>query len=42
LEWPTFPWWYNLGVVLPAAPAVLLGGRRAAALVRLSVPAAAP
>jgi hypothetical protein len=24
--WPTFPWWYNLGVALPAAPAVLLGG----------------
>lgn len=27
LEWRTFPWWYNLGVVLPAIPAVLLGGR---------------
>src|SRR5688572_8646779 len=19
LEWPTFPWWYNLGVALPVA-----------------------
>jgi len=27
LEWSTFPWWYNLGVVLSAAPAVLLGGK---------------
>lgn len=26
LHWPLFPWWYNVGVVLPAAPAVLLGG----------------
>ena len=25
LYWPRFPWWYNLGVVIPAAPAVLLG-----------------
>ncbi len=23
--WPRFPWWYNLGVVIPAVPAVLLG-----------------
>lgn len=29
LYWPRFPWWYNLGVVLPAVPAVLLGGRLA-------------
>jgi hypothetical protein len=29
LYWPRFPWWYNLGVVLPALPAVLLGGRLA-------------
>jgi hypothetical protein len=26
LYWPRFPWWYNLGVVLPALPAMLLGG----------------
>jgi hypothetical protein len=26
LYWPRFPWWYNLGVVIPAIPAVLLGG----------------
>jgi hypothetical protein len=25
LNWPRFPWWYNLGVVLPAVPAVLAG-----------------
>jgi hypothetical protein len=25
--WSHFPWWYNLGVVIPAVPAVLLGGR---------------
>lgn len=25
VSWPVFPWWYNLGVVLPAVPAVLLG-----------------
>ncbi len=25
LYWPHFPWWYNLGVVIPAVPAVLLG-----------------
>jgi hypothetical protein len=29
LYWPRFPWWYNLGVVLPAVPAVLLGARLA-------------
>jgi hypothetical protein len=27
LEWQRFPWWYNLGVVIPCVPAVLLGGR---------------
>jgi hypothetical protein len=27
--WATFPWWYNLSVVLTAAPAVLLGWRLA-------------
>jgi hypothetical protein len=25
LYWPRFPWWYNLGVVIPSVPAVLLG-----------------
>ena len=30
LKWPLFPWWYNLGVVFPAVPAVLLGGKLAA------------
>lgn len=29
LYWPRFPWWYNLGVVIPAIPAVLLGARLA-------------
>jgi len=28
--WPRFPWWYNLGVVIPAVPAVLWGGKLAA------------
>ena len=31
LSWPRFPWWYNLGVVIPAVPAVWLGGRLARA-----------
>jgi hypothetical protein len=30
--WTRFPWWYNLGVVIPAVPAVLLGGKLANAL----------
>lgn len=29
LSWPLFPWWYNLGVVVPAVPAVLFGARLA-------------
>ena len=29
LYWPRFPWWCNLGVVIPAIPAALLGGRLA-------------
>jgi hypothetical protein len=29
LYWPRFPWWYNLGVVIPSVPAVLLGARLA-------------
>ena len=41
LEWPRFPWWYNLAVALPAAPAVLLGGRLAGRFLRSSSPAMA-
>jgi hypothetical protein len=41
LEWSTFPWWYNLGVALPAAPAVLLGGKMAAGFARRATPAVA-
>jgi len=29
LYWPTFPWWYNLGVVIPCVPAVLFGAKLA-------------
>jgi hypothetical protein len=29
LEWPRFPWWYNVTVVLQMGPAVLLGARSA-------------
>ena len=32
LYWPRFPWWYDLGVVIPAVPAVLLGGKLANSL----------
>jgi hypothetical protein len=32
LYWSRFPWWYNLGVVIPAIPALLLGGRLANSL----------
>ncbi|MGA9852581.1 MAG: hypothetical protein WBR15_06585 [Gammaproteobacteria bacterium] len=28
-DWSRFPWWYNLGVVIPAVPAVLLGAHLA-------------
>ena len=41
LYWPGFPWWYNLAVALPAAPAVLLGGRLAGRFVPRPTPAAA-
>ena len=41
LEWSTFPWWYNLGVALPAAPAVLLGGKMAGGFARRATPAVA-
>ena len=27
--WPRFPWWYNLGIAIPAVPAVLLGAKLA-------------
>jgi hypothetical protein len=27
--WQKFPWWYNLAVVLPTVPLVLLGGKLA-------------
>lgn len=30
--WTRFPWWYNLGVLIPAVPAVLLGGKLANSL----------
>jgi hypothetical protein len=36
LYWPNFPWWYNVAVALPAAPAVLLGGMLARRFVRRS------
>ena len=29
LYWSTFPWWYNLGVVIPCVPAILLGAKLA-------------
>lgn len=29
LYWSRFPWWYNLGVVIPAVPLVLWGGKLA-------------
>ena len=34
LEWPTFPWWYNVAVAGLAAPAVLLGARMAGGFAR--------
>lgn len=32
LYWSRFPWWYNLGVVIPAIPAVFLGGKSSISL----------
>jgi hypothetical protein len=32
LLWSRFPWWYNLGAVIPAVPAVLFGGKLANSL----------
>lgn len=40
-EWDTFPWWYNLAVAIPAAPAVLLGGKLVGRFARPSRTAAA-
>jgi hypothetical protein len=37
-EWANLPWWYNLAVAIPAAPAVLCGGRLAG---RFAAPRAA-
>ena len=34
VEWSNLPWWYNLAVALPAAPATLLGARFANRFVR--------
>jgi len=34
LEWDSFPWWYNVAVAVPAAPAVILGGRLAGRFAR--------
>lgn len=39
LFWPSFPWWYNLGVVIPAIPAVLLGSNLGGLLGRGPLPA---
>jgi hypothetical protein len=41
LEWPTFPWWYNVAVAGFAAPAVLLGAKLAGASRRAAAPAVA-
>jgi len=27
LRWPSFPWWYNLAVVMVMGPAIFLGAR---------------
>lgn len=37
LSWDVFPWWYNLGVVIPAFGAVLLGAK-----IARTAPAQAP
>jgi hypothetical protein len=38
LYWSSFPWWYNLGVVIPAVPAVLLGARLGGVALRRPIP----
>lgn len=35
--WDRYPWWYNLSVVIPVVPAVLLGGRLARTRVEVLV-----
>lgn len=40
LYWRNFPWWYNVGVVVFAAPAVLLGAKLASGFVRRAAAAA--
>jgi hypothetical protein len=39
LFWSSFPWWYNLGVVIPAIPAVILGSKLGKSLARDPLPA---
>jgi hypothetical protein len=31
LYWPKFPWWYNLGVIIPCVPAIFVGAKLAGA-----------
>jgi hypothetical protein len=38
LYWARFPWWYNLGVVLPAVPAILFGAKLAKTQLATSSP----
>jgi hypothetical protein len=38
LYWSSFPWWYNLGVVIPAVPAVLLGASLGGVALRRPIP----
>ncbi len=40
-NWPNFPWWYNVAVALPSAPAVLLGAMLARPFARRPTPAPA-
>lgn len=42
LSWEVFPWWYNVGVVVPAFGAVLLGARIARAVPSPSLVARLP
>ncbi|HEY5566138.1 MAG TPA: hypothetical protein VIM81_02695 [Gammaproteobacteria bacterium] len=39
--WDSFPWWYNLAVVIPVVPAVLFGGKLAGRFARPSPTVAA-
>ena len=38
LYWVRFPWWYNLGVVVPAVPAIFFGSKLAKAQLATSSP----